>query len=161
MPEPEVLRERSAPGVRQADTVPKPATGNTATDQTQPEAPQGLSDAPETAGEETSRENPGHPDARPVIPESWLQALRTRIARTQQYPRQARLRRWEGTVTVRFTLDASGQILEIVVEQSSGKPLLDRAALLAIQKATPLPAPPQTVDFPVAITLPVQFHLDG
>lgn len=67
--------------------------------------------------------------------------------------------RSSGTVTLRFTLDGSGNIIDSRVERSSGQFLLDRLALQALRRAAPFPAPPQQAgDAPLAFTVPIKFH---
>jgi len=46
-----------------------------------------------------------------------------------EYPRLARRRGWEGTVKVQVALGPSGLVDEARVLESSGHPVLDRAAL--------------------------------
>ncbi len=50
------------------------------------------------------------------------------------YPEEARANSWEGTVTVRFALDASGRILVAKVVSSSGRPILDEEALNTVKR---------------------------
>ncbi len=45
------------------------------------------------------------------------------------FPAIAKRRGWQGVVVLKFELDASGQAINIVVEQSSGHELLDEAAI--------------------------------
>ena len=45
------------------------------------------------------------------------------------FPAIAKRRGWQGVVVLKFELDASGQAVNIVVEQSSGHELLDEAAI--------------------------------
>ncbi|MEZ5658574.1 MAG: energy transducer TonB [Burkholderiaceae bacterium] len=60
----------------------------------------------------------------------------------QRYPMRARQRRLEGTVVVRFQLDANGTVLAREILESSGIGILDQAALESIDRASPFPAPP-------------------
>ena len=62
----------------------------------------------------------------------WLAHYRT-------YPLEARRARIEGVVELRVTLMADGRLVDARVEQSSGHPLLDRAALDLLARASPLP----------------------
>lgn len=45
------------------------------------------------------------------------------------FPAIAKHRGWQGVVVLKFELDASGQAINIIVEQSSGHELLDEAAI--------------------------------
>ena len=82
------------------------------------------------------------------------------LERHKEYPRRARTRREEGIVMLYFVIDRQGRMLESRVEESSGRALLDRAALDMLQRATPLPALPE--DMPqarVEMLVPVQFFI--
>ena len=61
------------------------------------------------------------------------------LARYRTYPLEARRARIEGVVRLRVTLMADGRLVDAHVEQSSGHPLLDRAALDLLARASPLP----------------------
>lgn len=64
----------------------------------------------------------------------------------------------EGRSIVTFTLDRSGNVLAARVSGSSGEPLLDRTALVAVTANSPLPPPPAALPFTVLeIDLPVLF----
>jgi len=56
------------------------------------------------------------------------------------YPREARRRGWEGVVTVEVLVDAAGRWASASVAQSSGREVLDRAALGALRSAVFRPA---------------------
>lgn len=75
----------------------------------------------------------------------------------KHYPRAARQRRMEGQVTVKFTLLASGRICDISI--TNGPKLLRIASQAALQKALPLPRPPDTLDFPLAIQFDMEYRL--
>jgi protein TonB len=72
--------------------------------------------------------------SRPIVLRvlDWLAHYRT-------YPLEARRARIEGVVELRVTLMADGRLVDARVEQSSGHPLLDRAALDLLARASPLP----------------------
>jgi TonB family protein len=104
----------------------------------------------------------GLPDSRPLPPASPiaarpkdLQAVRDRIARTLRYPPRAKDLRWEGRCLVEFVLLAGGAIRDLRLVESSGRPLLDEAALAAVQSAVPFPPP--GVD--VLVRTPIAFRL--
>ena len=67
---------------------------------------------------------------------SYTQAVRARIEDEKTYPNGAKQRGMEGSAEVRYVLDRSGKLLAAEVVSSSGYPLLDRAALRAVQTAT-------------------------
>ena len=61
------------------------------------------------------------------------------LARYRIYPLEARRARIEGVVQLHVTLMPDGRLVDARVEQSSGHPLLDRAALDLLARASPLP----------------------
>lgn len=72
----------------------------------------------------------------------WQKDLVLALAHAKTYPPAARKARAEGKVTVAFSLDRYGRILRREVVESSGWPVLDRAALALIDGFDRLPAPP-------------------
>ncbi len=75
------------------------------------------------------------------------------------YPKEAITKGWEGIVKVRITLTANGQITKIDVAKSSGYPLLDTTAMLAIKDASPYPFPKDIQPKKeVEIIIPVRFE---
>ncbi len=90
----------------------------------------------------------------------YFSRLRAWLERHKKYPRNARLRRQEGTVTVRFTVQPSGRLQSYAIERGSGFTLLDREALAMLQRASPLPAIPESVGHDsLELVLPVSFYL--
>jgi protein TonB len=91
-------------------------------------------------------------------PKTWTQAVREQLkkldAAGQFYPAEAIAKGLEGEVQVLLIIDESGQVVAARVEQGSGHPILDEAALRAARtlKSLPTDAPRQTV-------LPVRFRL--
>ncbi len=82
----------------------------------------------------------------PAIPAStaepgWRSALGSWLVSHKRYPERARQRGDKGTVGVRFTVDATGRVLEVAITRSSGSSLLDDAAhdMLAGQRVPPFP----------------------
>jgi protein TonB len=84
-----------------------------------------------------------------------MEAVRERIARTVRYPRRAKDLGWEGRCLVEFVLLADGAIRHLHVMESSGRPLLDEAALAAVRGGAPFPPP--GVD--VLVRTPIAFRL--
>ncbi len=82
--------------------------------------------------------------------------IRTRVLKHLVYPPLARRQGWTGQISAEFTVIANGQIENLRITTSSGRSLLDRQALKAIQAAAPFPAPP----VPAHISLPIVFALD-
>lgn len=65
--------------------------------------------------------------------------IRKRIEQAKFYPDWARSRGIEGTVKLLFTLSADGSVMEVKVLSSSGFPILDKAAIEAVERAAPYP----------------------
>ena len=63
--------------------------------------------------------------------QTYLNELNTQIAQYAKntYPKRAKRRRWEGEVLIQFTLYPNGAIKNIRIIQSSGRTLLDEAAI--------------------------------
>lgn len=76
-----------------------------------------------------------------------------------RYPYLARERGWEGRVVLRVKVDAAGLPGDIAIGQSSGRDMLDRAAMAAVRKWRFRPA--SRLGRPVAgvVEIPVSFRL--
>jgi periplasmic protein TonB len=91
---------------------------------------------------------------------SWHKSLVAHINRYKRYPTEARTHRMEGEVNVQFTLDRRGNVLSSRIARSSGSSVFDEEALAVLQRATPLPAPPeQSPGDSLSLVLPIQFHI--
>lgn len=89
----------------------------------------------------------------------YLGQLRREIERHKTYPRQARLRRQEGEVRVRFQLNDQGRVTALTVVGSAGSEILDGHVRELLQRLR-FPAPPEGVAISERrITLPVRFRL--
>ncbi len=91
-------------------------------------------------------------------PTTWTEAVRQHLQELQKrgqfYPQEAIARGQQGEVLVLLLLDENGQVGAARVEQGSGYPLLDAAALQAVRSLSALPA-----DAPRQTLLPVRFKL--
>jgi periplasmic protein TonB len=88
---------------------------------------------------------------------AWEKALASHLNRHKRYPDGARARSIQGSVTVIFTIDRDGYVLEARVAESSGSPVLDEEALAVLRRASPVPTPPPAVG--LSLKLPIQFHI--
>ena len=82
------------------------------------------------------------------------------LNRHKRYPESARMRRQEGVVSLRFTMDRQGHVLTFEIAKTSGSSSLDREAEELLKRAEPLPAIPaafgrDTLD----LVVPVEFFL--
>lgn len=66
-----------------------------------------------------------------------LELLHNAIAENQLYPENAQLLNQHGSVLLHFEILATGKIIHIVIEKSSGYPLLDQAAKNAVKSVSP------------------------
>jgi protein TonB len=85
-----------------------------------------------------------------------IEALRERIVRRRVYPPVARKKGYEGTVTLMITLDARGNLSELVVSRSSGHKVLDRAAVALIKKVLPFT---HNSGESVSVEIPITYEL--
>jgi protein TonB len=91
---------------------------------------------------------------------SWQKALHLHISRHKRYPTEARDRRVQGVVTVSFSIDGKGHVSNVRILKGSGSSLLDDEAIEILQRADPLPAPPeQSVETARNLSLPIQFNI--
>lgn len=96
-------------------------------------------------------------DRKPAL-RTWTQSIREQfLAQREQglfYPQAAIDQGMEGEVLVLMVLDPRGEVIGARIEQSSGYPMLDQAALLAVRRLHALPG-----DAPAQAVLPVRFRL--
>lgn len=91
---------------------------------------------------------------------SYGSALLRWLERYREYPRTARLRRIEGVVVLRLTIERDGRLAEVTVAETSGSPILDEAALEMARRAAPLPPLPQSEAVErVVMLVPIAFRL--
>lgn len=100
---------------------------------------------------------PPEPTA-PKTAKTWMQAVQEHLRRLDAeglfYPAESIARGEQGEVHVLMLLDENGKVSAARVEQSSGYPLLDAAALRAVRSLSSLPS-----DAPREVVLPVRFRL--
>ncbi len=75
------------------------------------------------------------------------------------YPKVARQRGWQGTVTLKVTVQEEGVPKEISVEQTSGFPLLDQTAAETIKNWKFQTLRSGNLTLPYSVLIPVQFVL--
>ncbi|MCI0465463.1 MAG: TonB family protein [Beijerinckiaceae bacterium] len=89
---------------------------------------------------------------------SWEKALMAHFNRHKRYPGGIQKRAAE--VSIAFTLNRSGHVMDYHVKRSSGLPVFDEAALDMVKRAHPVPAPPPDVaDEGLTFEVPVQFRI--
>ncbi|MBB4010627.1 energy transducer TonB [Allorhizobium taibaishanense] len=92
-----------------------------------------------------------------ATPQKWQSRLQAYLERRKRYPSESRANKEEGTVSIRFQIDDSGNVLSASISRSSGFANLDQAALDAIRRSSPVPAPPPGVN--KTINVPIRFDL--
>ena len=76
---------------------------------------------------------------------TWQNALMIKLNEAKRYPSRARRYRHEGVGYLRFSMDREGNVLSKSIEQSSGHEMLDNETLELIERAQPLPIPPNHI----------------
>ncbi len=148
-PAPEPVQVAAAAPAPQAVAAPAPAA---------PEA------APQTAAPEPAAPAPAAPEqvAMAELPEEAVEELDDELSKLDdreyqrqlqeyvslvmrqvygevKYPRRAIKYQWEGRVELVARLDESGDLIEVVVDSTSGHTGLDKAAESAVKRAAPFP----------------------
>lgn len=91
---------------------------------------------------------------------TWQALLLGRLEQFKRYPPEAQVRRQQGVASLRFTMDRAGNVLSFSLEKGSGFGALDNEALALIQRAQPLPKPPDdVVGATIELVVPVEFFL--
>ena len=93
--------------------------------------------------------------------ESYSSLLANAIAKYKQYPKIAQMRGWQGTVIADLEIDSKGTVISIKIKKSTTYEVLDNEALEMIRKASPFPAPPESLrgkNFNVLV--PISFKLE-
>ncbi|MFH1660711.1 MAG: energy transducer TonB [Pseudomonadota bacterium] len=144
---------RSTVAPLNAELRPPPAASAT--------PPLSLPEQPKPASEPTPkppRPALAKPPEKTGAQKTWTQAVRDHLKKLdnagQFYPAEAIARGLEGEVLVLLIIDEAGKVSAARVEQGSGQPLLDDAALRAVRSLQSLPA-----DAPRQVVLPVRFRL--
>ena len=93
--------------------------------------------------------------------ESYSSLLANAIAKYKQYPKIAQMRGWQGIVITDLEIDSKGSVVSVKIKKSSTYEVLDNEALEMIKKASPFPAPPESLrgkNFNVLV--PISFKLE-
>jgi protein TonB len=93
---------------------------------------------------------------------SIRQQVQTELARHFHYPNTAIRRNWSGTVEVVFRVEPDGRVYDVRMKKSSGRSVLDEAALQSMRKVERIPLDPQfKLAHAVELALPVIYRLQG
>ncbi|WP_310618755.1 energy transducer TonB [Flexibacterium corallicola] len=94
--------------------------------------------------------------------DNYLGKAKRRVQRAAErsYPRKAKRRKIEGVTRVSFKVHRDGSITGLRLSQSSGKDILDQAALLAVKRAAPFPKFPAEIKSKVIpMRVPITFRI--
>ena len=85
--------------------------------------------------------------AAPVVPPAdYIGLIRAQLERNKVYPRAAQQRRQQGRAMLRVVIDRAGNVTRYELESSSGHEILDREVIAMIQRASPLPSIPSSLN---------------
>lgn len=91
---------------------------------------------------------------------NYFRTLMAHLANYKDYPAEAKKNKQQGIVTVQFTINTRGEILNYSIKKSSGYELLDKAALSLLQKASPAPALPTSFNKDeLTLAIPIDYSL--
>ncbi len=93
------------------------------------------------------------------IASDWQHALFGWLAAHKTYPDAARRRGEQGRVLLRFTVDRSGHVLDVVLLNGSGSPRLDHAAQAILRAASLPPFPAAMPQDRVTVTVQIKYRL--
>jgi TonB family protein len=88
----------------------------------------------------------------------WEGAILSRLAHKKRYPPEALKAALGDTIMLRLTIDRDGRLLLAEIAKSRGVAMLDKEALALAWRASPYPAPPDTVvGDAVRLVVPIEF----
>lgn len=92
--------------------------------------------------------------------ERWQRKLVVHLNRFKRYPAEARSSRKQGDVIISFTIDRYGRVIRKGLVAGSGVASLDAAALAILERAGPLPSPPNEIDGNAFdLSLPIEYRV--
>ncbi len=93
-------------------------------------------------------------------PKDYFSLLIAWLNQHKDYPPAVKKKKQQGTVVLAFSIDRSGTVLTSRVQESSGYPLLDQAALDMLARANPLPAMPDSMPRQrLRLAVPIEYSL--
>lgn len=162
-PKPQQQAARPAPPAPPPPPAPRP--------QTPPAPPQQLRPSPLGQQQHSSQgsqaaaqpsptfRNPADNYGERRAQEQYLWQVMRRIAQFPYVPKSTGVIREEGTVLTRVTISRQGQLLNVVMEKSSGLPSLDAGVMDTIRRASPYPPlPAEITGNSHTFQLPVSFR---
>jgi protein TonB len=98
--------------------------------------------------------------AQPAISSNWQGELAAWLEAHKTYPDQARRRGEQGHGSVRFTVDHSGQVLDVAIVSSTGSSILDEAIERMLRGARVPPLPANMDETQVTVTVQIRYALE-
>lgn len=94
--------------------------------------------------------------------QQYLAYLSAVIAEQQRYPKRSRRKNEEGVISVRVTINPTGELQSVHIISNSRYIRLNRESLAMVRRAAPFrPLPQVLADQPLTVILPIQFSLKG
>ena len=90
---------------------------------------------------------------------TWQARLGAHLARYKRYPSDARANDETGIVYMRMFIERDGAVSAASVYRSSGYAALDRAAMVLVEEASPVPPPPEGMEGDIVV--PLRYNLEG
>jgi TonB family protein len=125
---------------------------------TQPVTAHQAGDAPTPAQSATAS---GTETARPTAEEQLRKRILELVSSRFNYPVLARRKGWQGIVKLQVHIESNGRISGLHVDQTSGYPVLDQAALQSLQLASVPDAGQWMQGQAIDIIIPVEYRLVG
>ena len=89
---------------------------------------------------------------------AFSKLLREKVARTLKFPRLAKRLGYSGTTHVAIALSKTGTVRDLQVSQPSGYEILDKAAIVTLQKVLQTTKPPESIEIE-QLVIPIAFNL--
>jgi protein TonB len=144
--------------------ITHPPVVHKTTPRVKPVTPPHIAETPTAIQPQPSDAPPSQPISRSSVAEApiagdWQRSLATWLAAHKTYPDEARRRGMEGTVVLRFTVDRSGRVLDVVLVRSAGSSMLDTAAEAMVHNATLPPFTDGMSQDTVTVTVQIRYAL--
>lgn len=95
-----------------------------------------------------------------VVQSNFFSEVHAAISSEVRYPPIARRGGLEGEVLLRLSIAWTGEVIAVRPSGRSAS-LLSKAALVAVERAAPLPVPPPELSAPVELSIPIAFRIEG
>jgi protein TonB len=144
--------------------ITRPPVAHKTTPRAKPVAPPHIAETPTTGQPHPPDAPASQPASRSPVAEApvaseWQRSLATWLAAHKTYPDEARRRGTEGNVVLRFTVDRSGRVVDVVLVHSAGSSMLDAAAEAMVRNAMLPPFTAGMSQDTVTITVQIRYAL--